>query len=52
MRSINNDVVQGHLSKNYLTQKIIAWNILDTKYLRFTVDYILILKFSPHKPAI
>jgi hypothetical protein len=30
-------VVQGCLSENYLTRKIIARNILDTKYLQFTV---------------
>ena len=37
MRNINDNAVQGRLSKNYLTRKIIAWNISDTKYSRFTV---------------
>ena len=37
MRTINDNVVQGRLSENYLTRKIIARNILDTKYSRFTV---------------
>ena len=32
MRYINDNAVQGRLSENYLTRKIIAWNILDTKY--------------------
>ena len=37
--AILNDIimVQGRLSENYLTQKIIAQNILDTKYSQFTV---------------
>ena len=39
IKHINDNVVQSRLSENYLTQKIIAWNIkfLDTKYSRFTV---------------
>ena len=37
IRNINDIAVQGRLSENYLTQKIIARNILDTKYSRFTV---------------
>ena len=37
MRNINDNAIQGRLSENYLTRKIIAWNILDTKYSRFTV---------------
>ena len=38
MRNINDNTVQGRLSENYFTRKIIiAWNILDTKYLWFTV---------------
>ena len=37
MRNIYNNAEQGRLSENYLTQKIIALNILDTKYSRFTV---------------
>ena len=37
MRNINENAVQGRLSENYLTRKIIAQNILDTKYSRFTV---------------
>ena len=37
MRNINDNAVQGRLSENYLTRNIIAWNILDTKYSRFTV---------------
>ena len=37
IRDINDNAVQGHLSENYLTRKIIALNILDTKYSRFTV---------------
>ena len=37
MRNINDDEVQGRLSENNLTWKIIAWNILDMKYSRFTV---------------
>ena len=39
MRDINDNAVQGRLSENYLTRKIIAWkfNILDTKYSRFMV---------------
>ena len=41
MRNINDNAVQGHLSENYLTRKIIAWNILDTKYSRFTVHVCL-----------
>ena len=43
MRNINNNAVQGCLSENYLTRKIIAWNILDTKYSKFTVCYCIIL---------
>ena len=35
MRNINDNAVC--LSENYMTGKIITWNILDTKYLRFTV---------------
>ena len=34
MRNINDNAVQGRLSENYLTRKIIAWNILGTKYSR------------------
>ena len=34
MRNINDNTVQGRLSENYLTPKIIAQNILNTKYLR------------------
>ena len=37
LRNINDNAVQGCLSENYLTRKIIAWNILDTKYSQFTV---------------
>ena len=37
VHNINNNAVQGRLSENYITRKIIAWNILDTKYSRFTV---------------
>ena len=37
MHNINDNAVQGRLSENYLTWKIIAWNSLDTKYSRFTV---------------
>ena len=37
MRNINDNVVQGRLSENYLTWKFIAWNILDMKYLRFII---------------
>ena len=37
MRHTNNNAVHGRLSENYLTRKIIAWNILDTKYSQFTV---------------
>ena len=37
MRNINDNAVQGRLSKIYLTRKIIAWNILDTKYSRFMI---------------
>ena len=37
IRNINDNAVQRRLSENYLTRKIIAWNILDTKYSRFTV---------------
>ena len=37
MRNINDNAVQDRLSENYLTRKIIARNILDTKYSRFTV---------------
>ena len=40
MRNINNNAVQGRLSENYLTQKIIAWIILDMKYSRFTVGIV------------
>ena len=29
---INDNVVQGHLSENYLTRKFIAQNICDAKY--------------------
>ena len=32
MRNINDNVVQGRLSENYLTQKFVARNMLDTKY--------------------
>ena len=32
-RNINDNVVQGCLSENYLTQNFIAKNISDTKYL-------------------
>ena len=38
MRDINDNVVQGCLSKNYLTWKVIAQNILDMKYSQFTVS--------------
>ena len=41
MRNINDNAVQGRLSENYLTRKFIAWNILDTKYSRFTVCVIV-----------
>jgi hypothetical protein len=37
IRNINDNVVQGRLSENYVTRKIIARNILDTKYSLFTV---------------
>ena len=37
MHNTNNNAVQGRLSENYLTQKIIARNILDMKYSRFMV---------------
>ena len=37
MRNINDNAVQGRLSENYLTRKIITWNILDTKYPQFMV---------------
>ena len=40
MRNINDNAVQGRLSENYLMWKIIAWNILDTKYSQFTVCYL------------
>ena len=36
IRDINDNAVQGRLSENYLTRKIIALNILDTKYSQFT----------------
>ena len=39
LRNINDNAVQGRLPENYLTRKIIARNILDTKYLRFTVEH-------------
>ena len=39
MRNINGNVVQGHLSENYLTRKFITQNILDMKYSWFTVVY-------------
>ena len=39
MHNINDNAVQGRLSENYLTWKSIAWNILDTKYSRFTVNH-------------
>ena len=35
--TINGNVVQGSLSEYYLTRKIIARNILDTKESQFTV---------------
>ena len=34
---ISSNAVQGHLSKKYLMRKIIVQNILDSKYLQFTV---------------
>ena len=37
MHNINDNAVQGRLSEKYLTRKIIARNILDTKYSRFMV---------------
>ena len=37
IRNISDIAVQGRLSENYLMQKIIARNILDMKYLWFTV---------------
>ena len=37
MRNINDNAVQGRSSENYLMRNIIAGNILDTKYSRFTV---------------
>ena len=51
MRNINNNAVQCYLSKNYLTRKNIALNILDTKYSRFTVSWInfTITKFHSRK---
>ena len=33
IHNIDDNVVQGRLSENYLMRKIIARNILDTKYL-------------------
>ena len=36
IHNINDNAVQGRLSENYL---IIAQNILDTKYLQFTVTH-------------
>ena len=36
---MHKNVVQGCLSENFFTRKLIAQNILDTKYLRFTVNY-------------
>ena len=37
MCTINGNAVQGCLSETFLTRKIIAQNILDTKYSQFTV---------------
>ena len=37
MRIINANAVRSRLSENYLTRKLIARNIFDTKYYRFTV---------------
>ena len=37
MRIINDNVVQGCLSENYLTRKFITRNICDAKYSRITV---------------
>ena len=38
IRNINDNAVQGRLSENYSTWKIITWNIiLDTKYSQITV---------------
>ena len=34
----NTNSVHSRLSENYLTWKIIAQNILDTKYLQFMVS--------------
>ena len=36
---INDNVVRGRLSENYLTRKFIARNICDAKYSRFTVRH-------------
>ena len=37
MPIINDNVVRGRLSENYLTRKFIARNICDAKYSQFTV---------------
>ena len=49
MRNINDNAIQGHLSENYLTRKIIAWSILDTKYSLFQSE-IWMLRFPPALP--
>ena len=46
MHNINDNAVQDRLSEIYLTRKIIARNILDMKYSRFTV-----YKASRARPA-
>ena len=52
-----NYAVQGCLSKNYLTRKIIARNILDTKYSQFIVNLVCfqvlleILRLYPPAPG-
>ena len=52
MRNINDNAVQGRLSENYLTREIITWNILDTKYSRFTVLADLHLSKFPHSDKV
>ena len=46
MYTINSNAVQGHMSENYLMQKIIAQNILDMKCSLFTVHVLCVFKLS------
>ena len=49
MRTISGSVVQGRLSEHYSTPKIIACNILDSKYLPFAVYRTITIQNQGHR---